>query len=170
MPVIESFSLFYTKMKAPAVRLSKTLSTPKGDTIKVFDLRFCQPNRAMLPEKGLHTLEHMLALFMRQHLEASKGEIIDISPMGCRTGFYLSVIGEPTEEDIVAAWKASMFSINAVKDIKEVPGINKYQCGSYQFHSLTEAHDIATSVLSVGIGINNNEDLKVDDTLIKNQN
>ena len=124
----------------------------------------------MLPEKGLHTLEHTLALFMRQHLEASKGEIIDISPMGCRTGFYLSVIGEPTEEDIVAAWKASMFSINAVKDIKEVPGINKYQCGSYQFHSLTEAHDIATSVLSVGIGINNNEDLKVDDTLIKNQN
>ena len=102
MPVIESFSVDHTKMKAPAVRLSKTLSTPKGDTIKVFDLRFCQPNRAMLPEKGLHTLEHMLALFMRQHLEASKGEIIDISPMGCRTGFYLSVIGEPTEEDIVS--------------------------------------------------------------------
>ena len=123
MPIIESFSVDHTKMKAPAVRLSKIMTTPKGDSIKIFDLRFCQPNRAMMPEKGLHT-----------------------------------------------AWKASMYSINAVKDLKEVPGINKYQCGSYQFHSLAEAHAIATAVLSVGIGVNFNEDLKIDDTLIKNQN
>ena len=132
MPIIESFSVDHTKMKAPAVRLSKIMTTPKGDSIKIFDLRFCQPNRAMMPEKGLHTMEHLLATFFPQHLEPSKGEVIDISPMGCRTGFYVSVVGDPTEDDIVAAWKASMYSINAVKDLKEVPGINKYQCGSYQ--------------------------------------
>ena len=170
MPIIESFSVDHTKMKAPAVRLSKIMTTPKGDSIKIFDLRFCQPNRAMMPEKGLHTMEHLLATFFPEHLEPSKGEVIDISPMGCRTGFYVSVVGDPTEDDIVAAWKASMYSINAVKDLKEVPGINKYQCGSYQFHSLAEAHAIATAVLSVGIGVNFNEDLKIDDTLIKNQN
>ena len=55
MPIIESFSVDHTKMKAPAVRLSKIMTTPKGDSIKIFDLRFCQPNRAMMPEKGLHT-------------------------------------------------------------------------------------------------------------------
>lgn len=170
MPITESFSVDHTKMKAPAVRLSRTFTTPKGDIVKVFDLRFCQPNRAMLPEKGLHTLEHLMAGFLRQHLEPSKGEIIDVSPMGDKTGFYMSVIGDPSEEDIVAAWKATMYSINSVQDLKDVPGINKYQCGSYQLHSLTEAHDIATAVLSVGIGINNNEDLKIDETLIKNQN
>lgn len=168
MPVVESFSVDHTKMKAPAVRLSKRMQTPKGDVISVFDLRFCQPNVAMLPEKGLHTLEHLMSGFMRQHLLPAKGEIIDISPMGCRTGFYMSVIGEPTEEDIVDAWKASMYSINAVKDLNDVPGVNKYQCGSFRFHSLQEAHDIATAVLSVGIAVNNNEDLKLDDTIIKN--
>lgn len=168
MPIVESFSVDHTKMKAPAVRLSKKLTTSKGDVITVFDLRFCQPNVAMLPEKGMHTLEHMLAGLMRQHLLNEKGEIIDISPMGCRTGFYMSVIGEPTEEDIVEAWKASMYSINAIKDINEVTGINKYQCGSFKFHSLQEAHDIATAVLSVGITINNNDDLKLDETIILN--
>lgn len=168
MPIVESFSVDHTKMKAPAVRLSKKLTTSKGDVITVFDLRFCQPNVAMLPEKGMHTLEHMLAGLMRQHLLKEKGEIIDISPMGCRTGFYMSVIGEPTEEDIVEAWKASMYSINAIKDINEVTGINKYQCGSFKFHSLQEAHDIATAVLSVGITINNNDDLKLDETIILN--
>ena len=78
MPIIESFSVDHTKMKAPAVRLSKIMTTPKGDSIKIFDLRFCQPNRAMMPEKGLHTMEHLLAMFFPQHLEPSKGEVIDI--------------------------------------------------------------------------------------------
>lgn len=168
MPIIESFSVDHTKMKAPAVRLSKKLKTKLGDVISVFDLRFCQPNQAMLPEKGAHTLEHLMANFIRQHLNNDNYEVIDISPMGCRTGFYMSVIGEPSEEEIVASWKSTMYSILSVRDLKDVPGVNKYQCGSWQFHSLVEAHDIASAVLSVGIGINQNDDLKLDETLIKN--
>ena len=33
-------------MQAPAVRVAKTMQTPHHDTITVFDLRFCLPNRA----------------------------------------------------------------------------------------------------------------------------
>ena len=86
MPLLDSFTVDHTRMEAPAVRVAKTMNTPHGDTITVFDLRFCVPNKVM-PEKGIHTTEHLFAGFMRDHLNGNGVEIIDISPMGCRTGF-----------------------------------------------------------------------------------
>ena len=41
MPLLDSFTVDHTKMIAPAVRVAKTMSTPSGDDITVFDLRFC---------------------------------------------------------------------------------------------------------------------------------
>ena len=55
-------------MKAPAVRVAKTMSNAKGRHITVFDLRFTIPNKENLPPKGIHTLEHLFAGFMRDHL------------------------------------------------------------------------------------------------------
>ena len=55
MPLLDSFCVDHVKMKAPGVRLAKTMKTPKGDDISVFDLRFCKPNEEIMPEKGTHT-------------------------------------------------------------------------------------------------------------------
>ncbi|ENZ3888576.1 S-ribosylhomocysteine lyase, partial [Campylobacter coli] len=107
MPLLDSFKVDHTKMPAPAVRLAKTMKTPKGDDISVFDLRFCIPNKDIMSEKGTHTLEHLFAGFMRDHLNSDLVEIIDISPMGCRTGFYMSLIGTPDEKSVAKAWEAS---------------------------------------------------------------
>ena len=126
------------------------MQTPSGDKISVFDLRFCVPNKDILSEKGIHTLEHLFAGFMREHLNAPNVEIIDISPMGCRTGFYMSVIGAPSDDKVREAWKNSMKDILKVD---EIPEANKYQCGTYAMHSLKEAQDIARDVLDKGIGI-----------------
>ena len=82
MPLLDSFKVDHTRMHAPAVRVAKTMRTPKGDDITVYDLRFCIPNREILPEKGIHTLEHLFAGFMRDHLNSSNIEIIDIFPDG----------------------------------------------------------------------------------------
>ena len=68
MPLLDSFKVDHTRMNAPAVRVAKTMRTPKGDDITVFDLRFCIPNKEILPPKGIHTLEHLFAGFMRDHL------------------------------------------------------------------------------------------------------
>mgnify|MGYP000402320148 FL=1 len=76
MPLLDSFKVDHTIMPAPAVRLAKTMQTPKGDTISVYDLRFCVPNKEILPEKGIHTLEHLFAGFMREHLNSNAVEII----------------------------------------------------------------------------------------------
>jgi len=149
-------------MNAPGVRLAKTMKTPKGDDISVFDLRFCKPNEEILPEKGIHTLEHLFAGFMRDHLNSKSVEIIDISPMGCRTGFYMSVIGVPSEDAVKAAWTASMKDILGVKNQEDIPELNKYQCGTYKMHSLDEAHAIASKILERGLVTINNEQIALD--------
>ena len=104
---------------------------------------------------------------MRDHLNSENVEIIDISPMGCRTGFYMSLIGAPSEQDVVQAWTASMEdALNKVLDVSKIPELNEYQCGSYKEHSLEEAHQIARNVLAKGIGVNRNEDLALDEKLL----
>ncbi|KGM26314.1 MULTISPECIES: S-ribosylhomocysteine lyase [Photorhabdus] len=159
MPLLDSFTVDHTRMNAPAVRVAKTMKTPHGDTITVFDLRFCIPNKQVMPEKGIHTLEHLFAGFMRNHLNGEGVEIIDISPMGCRTGFYMSLIGAPAEIRVADAWKAAMADVLKVKDQSQIPELNIYQCGTYHMHSLTEAQDIARHILDSDVLVNKNDEL-----------
>lgn len=167
MPLLDSFKVDHTRMNAPAVRVAKTMTTPKGDTITVFDLRFVRPNIEILSPRGIHTMEHLFAGFMRDHLNSDTVEIIDISPMGCRTGFYMSLIGSPSAEEVAKAWEASMRdALEKVPDETKIPELNEFQCGSYKEHSLADAHEIAYNVLKQPIGINRNEDLALDEKLL----
>lgn len=167
MPLLDSFRVDHKIMKAPAVRVAKTMTTPKGDTITVFDLRFCKPNEEILGEKGIHTLEHLFAGFMRDHLNGDGVEIIDISPMGCRTGFYMSLLGAPSEERVGKAWAAAMEDVLQVARMEDIPELNEYQCGTYVMHSLEEAKSIAKNILDRGIGININSEIALSDEQLK---
>ncbi|SAY51825.1 S-ribosylhomocysteine lyase [Neisseria weaveri] len=167
MPLLDSFKVDHTRMHAPAVRIAKTMRTPKGDDITVYDLRFCVPNQEILSEKGIHTLEHLFAGFMRDHLNSKDVEIIDISPMGCRTGFYMSLIGTPNEQQVADAWQASMQDVLNVQSQNQIPELNEYQCGTYQMHSLIEAQDIARNILARDIRVNKNDDLTLDESLLQ---
>lgn len=162
MPLLDSFKVDHTKMKAPVVRLAKVMQTPKGDNISVFDLRFCRPNHEIMSEKGTHTLEHLFAGFMREHLNSKDVEIIDISPMGCRTGFYMSLIGRPSETEVIKAFENSMKDVLKVTSQDDIPELNKFQCGSYKMHSLSEAKEIAQNVLNKGICIIKNDEIKLE--------
>jgi S-ribosylhomocysteine lyase len=162
MPLLDSFTVDHTIMPAPAVRRAKGMQTPSGDKLTVFDLRFYKPNKAKMTTEGAHTLEHLFAGFMRDHLNSDSVEIIDLSPMGCQTGFYMSLIGEPEEEVVVKAWEASMKDVLAVKSQNDIPELNVYQCGTYKMHSLQDAKEIANDVLNAGIGIMDNDALALD--------
>ena len=105
--------------------------------------------------KGIHTLEHLFAGFMREHLNSDDVEIIDISPMGCRTGFYMSLLGTPSEKKVAKAWKKSMQDILKVKSKKDIPELNKYLCGTYKMHSLKDAKKI----VDVQMDIENKKEL-----------
>ena len=159
MPLLDSFTVDHTRMPAPAVRKAKTMESPSGDVITIFDLRFCRPNHEKMPVKGIHTLEHLFAGFMREHLNSDTVEIIDLSPMGCRTGFYMSLLGTPKKKEVVRAWKASMEDVLGVASKADIPELNPYQCGSYKMHSLKEAKTIARKVLKRGIGTMSNRQL-----------
>jgi S-ribosylhomocysteine lyase len=162
MPLLDSFTVDHTIMPAPAVRKAKGMKTPSGDDITVYDLRFVKPNKGILSSEGIHTLEHLFAGFMRDHLNSKKVEIIDLSPMGCRTGFYMSVLGKPKETKVAAAWLLAMEDVLKVKRKKDIPELNVYQCGTYKMHSLKDAKSIAKAVLKKGVGIMNNDALKLD--------
>lgn len=166
MPLLDSFTVDHTRMHAPAVRVAKTMQTPKGDTITVFDLRFCRPNADILSERGIHTLEHLYAGFMRNHLNSDNVEIIDISPMGCRTGFYMSLIGTPSEQEVAASWTAAMEDVLKVESQDKIPELNEYQCGTYSMHSLDDAKQIAKSILDQGIDVNKNDDLALPEAML----
>ncbi|MEA3371541.1 MAG: S-ribosylhomocysteine lyase [Campylobacterota bacterium] len=166
MPLLDSFTVDHTIMPAPAVRRAKGMKTPKGDDITVFDLRFVRPNEGILSQEGIHTLEHLFAGFMREHLNSKDVEIIDLSPMGCRTGFYMSLLGTPSEERVADAWEASMKDVLNVKEQRDIPELNIYQCGTYKMHSLDDAKEIASEVLRRDIDIMDNEALQLDLTKV----
>ena len=168
MPLLDSFKVDHTQMKAPAVRVAKTMESKHNDTVTVFDLRFTLPNvEENLSSEGIHTLEHLFAGFMRDHLNNKDVEIIDLSPMGCRTGFYMSLFGAPQEDVVAQAWEASMNDVLNVASQKEIPELNKYQCGTYKMHSLDDAKNIAQKVLDKKVSIMKNEDLPLDETLVE---
>ena len=82
--------------------------------------------------------------------------------MGCRTGFYMSLLGSPEEETVAKAWEASMKDVLDLQSQDQIPELNKYQCGSYKMHSLQNAQAVAKGVLEKGVGVMKNEDLPLD--------
>ena len=163
MPMLDSFLVDHVKMPAPGLRIAKHVKTPRGDIIRVYDVRFAKPNKEIIDEKAMHTLEHLFAGFMRDNLPDF--DIIDISPMGCRTGFYMSIIGEPKDEKVIEAWRASMQNIFKTDSIPEA---NIYQCGSCYMHSLEGAKKVAKHILNNKIVMMDNEKLKLDPQNIPN--
>ena len=94
---VESFNLDHRTVAAPYVRLADTKQLPAGDVIQKYDVRFTQPNVAHLEMPTVHSLEHLFAEHSRNHSE----RVIDFSPMGCQTGFYLILQGEWDYDDVL---------------------------------------------------------------------
>ncbi|WP_298770341.1 S-ribosylhomocysteine lyase [uncultured Shewanella sp.] len=167
MPLLDSAKVDQTRMNVPAVRKAKSMATPKGDTICVFDLRFCIPNIERLNEEGMHTVEHLFEGFMHSHLDTNTVSVINVSPMGSRTGFYMSVIGIPSEFDVADAWLASMEGVLNINALSDVPELNQYQCGAQDMHSLDEAKHIARNIIAAGINVDHNHELCLSEEQLK---
>lgn len=147
MQKVESFQLDHRKVKAPYVRKCSLLKGKNGDEISKFDLRFIQPNKDSIPTAALHAIEHLLAGFLREELEG----IIDVSPMGCRTGFYLIIWGDRKAEEVKDALEKALKKILTAE---EVPAANEIQCGNYKDLSLFGAKEYCKIALSQGFGLN----------------
>lgn len=138
---VESFNLDHTKVKAPYVRLAGTTEGVNGDKIYKYDLRFCQPNKEHMKMPALHSLEHLMAELGRNH----HTQIVDISPMGCQTGFYLSLINDDDYTNVLHLLEKTLKDVLAAE---EVPACNEVQCGWAASHSLEGAKELAENMLS----------------------
>jgi len=87
--------------------------------------------------------------------------------MGCRTGFYMSLIGTPAEQRVADAWKAAMNDVLKVQEQNQIPELNEYQCGTYQMHSLDEAKDIARHIIEHDVRVNHNDELALPKDKLK---
>ena len=137
---VESFNLDHTKVKAPYVRLACVTDGDHGDKIYKYDLRVCQPNQDHMEMPALHSLEHLMAELSRNHSD----KIIDISPMGCQTGFYSALLNLPEYKDALNLIEKTL---QDVLTATEVPACNVVQCGWAASHSLTGAQKIAQYLL-----------------------
>lgn len=144
MAKVESFELDHNLVKAPYVRVAGVEKDSKGSSVQKYDLRFLQPNEDALPTGALHTLEHLLATYLRDELDG----IIDISPMGCRTGFYLIKWEEDSSEVVAAALEKTL---QRVLETEDVPAVSPISCGNYKDHSLFAAKEYAKIVLEKGL-------------------
>lgn len=147
MEKVESFKLDHRKVKAPYVRKCCVLNGPKGDKVTKFDLRFLQPNKESFGTAAIHAIEHILAHELRERLDG----VIDLSPMGCRTGFYLSLFGDRDAKEIKEALEGSL---KALLTYTEVPATNEIQCGNYKDLSLFGAKEYTIKVLDEGFSLN----------------
>jgi S-ribosylhomocysteine lyase len=138
---VESFNLDHTKVAAPYIRLADRKQLPHGDVISKFDIRFAQPNVAHLDMMSVHSLEHLFAEYSRNHSNA----VLDFSPMGCQTGFYLMMSGEPSFDEVCALVTDTL---NDILDATAVPAANEVQCGWGASHSLEGAKAIAEEFLA----------------------
>ena len=138
---VESFNLDHRTVAAPYIRLADRKVLPQGDVISKFDVRFTQPNVAHLEMPTIHSLEHLFAEKSRNH----SGQVVDFSPMGCQTGFYLILQGDHEFADVANLVATALTDI---LDATEVPAANEVQCGWGANHTLEGAKSAARDFLA----------------------
>ncbi len=143
MEKITSFTIDHIKL-VPGVYVSR--KDPVGnEIITTFDLRMTSPNdEPVMNTAEMHTIEHLAATFLRNHKDFGS-KIIYFGPMGCRTGFYLLLVGDYDSKDIIELLK-EMFAFIADFD-GPVPGACAKDCGNYLDMNLPMARYLARKYL-----------------------
>ena len=144
MEKITSFTIDHLKL-VPGLYVSRK-DCAGEQVITTFDIRMTNPNEEpVMNTAEVHTIEHLGATFLRNHRDyASK--TLYFGPMGCRTGFYLFLVGDYESKDIVPLMK-EMFAF--IADFNgDVPGAAAKDCGNYLDMNLPMANYMAKRYLT----------------------
>lgn len=134
--MIPSFEIDHTKL-LPGVYVSR-VDDFANRHITTLDLRVCRPNVSMMKPEAAHTIEHLIADYLRNR-SLLKDVVIYFGPMGCMTGFYLVLKGDWKSVDAVP------YLLYAFKDClktQTIPGNSEKECGNYLYHDLQHARQI----------------------------
>ncbi len=129
------------------------ISRIDGDAV-TYDLRMKKPNNGdFISPKSLHTLEHLLATYVRN--SEYTDSIIYAGPMGCRSGFYLIVRDNVSKGQVLSLIKESFRFISTFEG--EIPGSSKVECGNYLEHDLSSAKNDALEYCDALISVTEND-------------
>lgn len=127
MEKITSFTIDHIRLQ-PGVYVSRK-DKVGNQTVTTFDLRITSPNEEpVLNTAEIHTIEHLAATFLRNK-EGWKEKVLYFGPMGCRTGFYLLLIGDLTSQQILPLVRECFAFVADYSD--EIPGASAKDCGNY---------------------------------------
>lgn len=100
-----------------------------GEVVTTFDMRVTRPNtEPVMDTPALHAIEHLGATFLRNHAEW-KDRTVYFGPMGCRTGFYILLVGELDPLDIYPLMREMSEFITNYEGA--IPGASARDCGNY---------------------------------------
>ena len=127
MEKITSFTIDHIKLQ-PGLYVSRK-DKVGSETVTTFDLRLTSPNEEpVMNTAEMHTMEHLAATYLRNEPQW-KEKVLYFGPMGCRTGFYLLLIGNFFSRE---ALPLVTDCFRFIRDFKgEVPGASAKDCGNY---------------------------------------
>ena len=100
-----------------------------GEVVTTFDMRVTRPNtEPVIDTPALHAIEHLGATFLRNHA-VWQDKTVYFGPMGCRTGFYIILVGELEPKDIYDLMKEMCAFISNYEGA--IPGASARDCGNY---------------------------------------
>lgn len=135
--------LDHRRLKVPSLKLRGTRTGAAGDTVYSIDLRVRRPNSgAHLAPAEAHSMEHFLLEGFQRLLPR---HFIGVGVMGCRTGFYLTLLNEGRRTVIEDALQQILHD---TLDASAVPYARIEQCGNWQDHDLACAQALAREVLA----------------------
>lgn len=143
---VKSFQIDHTKLN-PGVYLSDIAPIGRED-VSVYDVRIIKPTSSeRLDPPAVHTLEHLLAHYLRDEDSEFKDSVIYIGPMGCLTGFYL-ILDRVVEPIDVGREIIRPAFIKVANHTGDIPGNSEVECGSPNLHDLEQAKKVASKYLS----------------------
>ena len=127
MEKITSFTIDHIKLQ-PGLYVSRK-DKVGAETVTTFDLRLTSPNEEpVLGTAESHTIEHLAATYLRND-PRWKDRVLYFGPMGCRTGFYLLMVGDLESRDVLSLVTECF---RFIRDFRgQVPGASARDCGNY---------------------------------------
>ena len=145
MELIASFQVDHTKI-IPGIYVSR-VDEIGDEFVTTFDIRMKRPNvEPAIHPNAIHSIEHVIATYLRNDSEW-KDRIVYWGPMGCLTGNYLIIKGQPTPKEI---YPLVLRAFEYLRDYEgDVPGATAVNCGNFLLHDLPMAKFKAAKYVAI---------------------
>lgn len=145
METIPSFKIDHLRLKAGLYVSCKY--DIGAETLTIFDIRMKRPyHEDVMTTGSIHALEHICGTFLRND-PLWKDRIVSFNPIGSRTGFFLTVVGDVDTDTILPLIERTFDYASEFEG--DIPGATPKECGYCVDMDPDEARNDATMYYNV---------------------